>query len=101
MYSLSSDCAMIALLVQSSYHSSDSEEMRQAMKVTVCQLNDQPELLERDWQNLIMHVKQTQSDYVLLPEMPFSSWLHWTDVVSAEQWSESMRLHDSFMHHFA
>lgn len=44
------------------------------MKVTVCQLNDQPQQFEKDWDQLVEHVQTVHSDLVLLPEMPFAPW---------------------------
>lgn len=45
------------------------------MKVTVCQINNNPEVLETDWEILKPLVKQEESELVLLPEMPFSEWV--------------------------
>jgi N-carbamoylputrescine amidase len=45
------------------------------MRVTVCELNDDPAAFELDWQNLAAHVRQEKSDLVLLPEMPFAPWI--------------------------
>ena len=44
------------------------------MKITVCQLRNDPEELNSDWQKLIAHVQQSRSELVLLPEMPFYPW---------------------------
>ncbi|MGD8961380.1 MAG: hypothetical protein PVH43_02625 [Desulfobacterales bacterium] len=41
------------------------------MKVTVCEMNNQPERFAQDWKALCDHVKSAGSDLVLLPEMPF------------------------------
>ena len=48
------------------------------MLVTVCQLSNEPEQLEEDWQQLTAHVRDKKSQLVLLPEMPFYPWMAWT-----------------------
>jgi N-carbamoylputrescine amidase len=45
------------------------------MRVTVCELNNDPAVFAREWDALIEHVRTQQSEFVLLPEMPFSRWL--------------------------
>lgn len=71
------------------------------MKVTVCQLNDDRERFEQDWIGLLAHVEAQRSDCLLLPEMPFSPWLHWTDAASTAQWAESMQAHDRYINRLA
>ena len=44
------------------------------MKVTVCEMPDDPKEFESQWVRLCRHVKRESSDLVLLPEMPFSYW---------------------------
>jgi N-carbamoylputrescine amidase len=46
----------------------------QPLRVTVCELNDEPEGLERDWAGLVEHVRADRSQWVLLPEMVFAPW---------------------------
>jgi len=46
-------------------------KMDRTMKVTVCELRNDPEGLDQDWTALVAHVKSEKSDLVLLPEMPF------------------------------
>ena len=36
------------------------------MKVTVCELNDEPGAFQRDWERLISHVKTESSDLVTI-----------------------------------
>ena len=45
------------------------------MKVTVCELNNDKDQFEKDWQQLVKHCQTNQSDLVLLPEMPFYTWI--------------------------
>jgi hypothetical protein len=44
------------------------------MRVTVCELNDDPTLFSEDWDKLALHVQSNASELVLLNELPFSPW---------------------------
>lgn len=44
------------------------------MRVTVCQLSDDRREFESGWRELCAHVRERNSDLVLLPEMPFAHW---------------------------
>ena len=44
------------------------------MRVTVCQLPDASAGLEDAWPALVVHVREERSEFVLLPELPFSPW---------------------------
>jgi N-carbamoylputrescine amidase len=71
------------------------------MKVTVCQLHDEVEDFERDWDALVAHARREASELVLLPEMPFAPWFGvshtfddavWNRVVDAhERWLDRLR----------
>jgi N-carbamoylputrescine amidase len=67
------------------------------MKVTVCQLNNKPELLANDWELLKTHVHQEKSDLVLLPEMPFYEWFCARPESNSEQWQAAIEAHDVWM----
>jgi N-carbamoylputrescine amidase len=67
------------------------------MKVTVCELRDDPADLEQDWQALVEHGHQKGSELILLPEMPFSPWLAWTDQADPAQWRQCVQRHDQWM----
>jgi hypothetical protein len=58
------------------------------MRVTVCELNNAPDVFARDWEQLVAHVKLESSELVLLPEMPFCSWFAVTEEVNAAVWLE-------------
>ncbi len=64
------------------------------MKVTVCELSNDPADLDADWQALIDHVNAESSDLVLLPEMPFHPWLAKTDRFDPAAWQASVQAHD-------
>lgn len=64
------------------------------LRVTVCQLRSDRDALESDWEALGRHVRETGSDLVLLPEMPFSAWPFWQEQFDAEVWSQALAAHD-------
>jgi N-carbamoylputrescine amidase len=68
-----------------------------AMKVTVCELRNDAEGLEQDWQALIAHVKSEKSDLVLLPEMPFHQWMPGTNKVDPDRWQQAVIAHDQWI----
>jgi predicted amidohydrolase len=67
------------------------------MKITVCELKNELDLIEQEWQNLVNHVKAEQSDLVLLPEMPFYPWIAQTNMVDTEIWKDSVAKHTSWI----
>ncbi|MFQ5572581.1 MAG: carbon-nitrogen hydrolase family protein, partial [Rhodothermales bacterium] len=67
------------------------------VNVTVCQLNDEPDALMRDWEALVVHVQSENSDLVLLPEMPFFSWIAREDTVDPATWQASVEAHDTWI----
>ncbi len=67
------------------------------MKVTVVQLSNDPKKLEVEMQQLSEHIKEQQSEFLLLPEMTFAPWLANTASSSAEQWQQAMDLHQQWV----
>jgi predicted amidohydrolase len=67
------------------------------LRVTVCQLGEGEAALEEDWRRLVEHVRTEGSEVVLLPEMPFHSWLARDREVDAEAWQDSVVSHDAWM----
>ena len=67
------------------------------MKVTVCEMANQPGRFEQDWETLVGHVRSAHSDLVLLPEMPFHPWLASTKKVDAGLWQTSIKLTDTWL----
>lgn len=70
-----------------------------SVRVTVCQMRDDPKGLAEDWAALVSHVHQNQSDLVLLPEMPFARWVMLDNQVSPLRWLEFVKQHDEWMQH--
>ncbi|WP_086929493.1 carbon-nitrogen hydrolase family protein [Agarilytica rhodophyticola] len=67
------------------------------MKVTVCQIdprnhNDNPLVKQLD--DLAEHIKSEDSDFLLLPEMGFSSWLAADYNVDVTRWNKAVKDHD-------
>lgn len=67
------------------------------MRVTVCELGNQRSELADQWQELAAHVRSSQSELVLLPEMPFSRWLAAEREVDPKAWQESVATHATWM----
>jgi N-carbamoylputrescine amidase len=67
------------------------------MKVTVCEMDDDPQKFEADWGKLGRHVRKNESELVLLPEMPFHSWVCWRPKYDARIWNESVDDHERWV----
>jgi N-carbamoylputrescine amidase len=67
------------------------------LKITVCELSNDPALLNEQWEGLASHVESEQSDIVLLPEMPFYRWLAADREMDAESWAKSVAAHDLWL----
>lgn len=63
------------------------------MKVTVCELPNDPDQLDRQWRRLSTHTQAADSDLVLLPEMPFSPWLAASSAVDPLKWQAAIESH--------
>jgi len=66
------------------------------MKVTVCQLREFYRDFADDWRNLAAHVKQEQSNLLVLPEMPFHEWLFAKRDFDYQAWQNALRAHDEW-----
>jgi N-carbamoylputrescine amidase len=67
------------------------------MKVTVCELNDDPIAFAEDWQALAAHVKAESSQLVVLPEMPFARWFAHSPHYDAVVWQAAVRAHEIWL----
>lgn len=67
------------------------------MKITVCELNDQPEAFAEGWQRLAAHAQAEQSQLVLLPEMPFCPWFARTLPFEPAVWQAAVDAHDRWL----
>ncbi|WP_342304893.1 carbon-nitrogen hydrolase family protein [Methanolobus sp. ZRKC5] len=67
------------------------------MKITVCELKNEMDIFEDEWQKLVDHVKSEESELVVLPEMPFYRWVAQTNQIDAKVWRESVEIHDLWM----
>ncbi len=71
------------------------------IKVTVCQLRGDDGALEEDWQRLAGYVRETDSDLLLLPEMPFFAWPFWQKQFQADVWQAAVAAHDAWQERFS
>jgi N-carbamoylputrescine amidase len=67
------------------------------MKVTVCELRNDPKELIQDWVELVAHTKSEASDLVLLPEMAFHPWVAATREVDPAVWDAAVAAHDRWL----
>lgn len=67
------------------------------MKVTVCELNPGDGARDEDLSALAAHIKQEQSDFLLLPEMTFSNWLAAGPAPDAAKWDEAVESHTRYI----
>jgi N-carbamoylputrescine amidase len=68
-----------------------------AISVTVCELSDDADGFERDWEQLVAHVEAAKSDLVLLPEMPFCPWFAWRPDFDLSVWQDAVVVHDRWL----
>lgn len=66
------------------------------MKLTVCEMKNRPSDLERDWEELVTHVKNSKSDLVLLPEMIFSPWFSVDPKFDPGAWEAAVKTHEEW-----
>jgi N-carbamoylputrescine amidase len=67
------------------------------LRVTVCELSNDPVELERDWAGLITHVRAASSDLVVLPEMPFAPWFAVMRQFDLNVWQAAVAAHDAWI----
>ncbi|HVB73412.1 MAG TPA: carbon-nitrogen hydrolase family protein [Ktedonobacteraceae bacterium] len=67
------------------------------MKVTVCELPDDRKAFKPVWEEFVVYVRKQQSDLVLLPELPFSSWFARTPQFDTQVWQRAQAEHDVMM----
>ena len=67
------------------------------MKVTVCQLDDNPARLSSEWSELVSHVKANGSRLLVLPEMIFSPWLAARRDANVTDWDAAVKQHDHWL----
>jgi N-carbamoylputrescine amidase len=63
------------------------------MKVTVCELRNEPDDFALDWKKLVRHVKTEKSNLVLLPEMTFYPWFAWKRQFNPNVWKAAIAAH--------
>lgn len=63
------------------------------MKITVCQLDPRTGFLEPNLAQLASHIKESRSQFLLLPEMCFSPWLAADPNPDAARWHQAVQDH--------
>lgn len=67
------------------------------VRVTVCELRDDPAHLAEDWDGLTEHCHSAGSDLVVLPEMPFHEWLCADRPADPDRWEQAVAAHGYWM----
>jgi len=71
------------------------------MKVTVCELPNTWINSEKELEKLNLHLESEKSDLLLLPEMPFYSWLAGKKEPDTEAWKKAVEGHNIWMKRLA
>jgi N-carbamoylputrescine amidase len=77
------------------------ERSLMTLRVTVCELSNDPDELERDWAGLVAHVKSVSSDLVVLPEMAFAPWFAAARQFDPGVWQAAVAAHDTWIERLA
>jgi N-carbamoylputrescine amidase len=71
------------------------------MRLTVCELPDEPERRAEAWAHLIRHLRGSPTDLLVLPEMPFVPWKVFTKrAVDPTVWQQTLDDHDALVLRF-
>jgi N-carbamoylputrescine amidase len=66
------------------------------MRITVCELPDDPAAFVPAWDALITHLQRAGSELVLLPEMPFCRWFADCRYFDANVWQQAIAAHSDW-----
>ena len=67
------------------------------IKVTVCELPDEPQQSRDVWPELVEHVEKEQSQILILPEMPGYFWFPAIPQFNTRVWVSALKAHDEFL----
>lgn len=67
------------------------------MRATVCQLQTNPEHREAEWAELARHLDESKSEFLLLPEMPFDTWLAASPEFDPGRWQAAVAAHEGWI----
>ena len=67
------------------------------MHVTVCQLDNRPDYLDVMLEALSTYIKDSRTDFLLLPEMCFSEWLAADPEPDADRWHGAVADHARYI----
>ena len=71
------------------------------MNVTICQLPAGQDAMAEAFDSLVHHCKAAESQFVLLPEMPFSPWLAQHRSPDLQAWHEAAAAHHQMLGRFS
>lgn len=67
------------------------------MKVTVCELSNDVYQFEKEWEELVKHCQSNNSELILLPEMPFYTWIANRPVVDKSLKIKAVEAHEKWL----
>lgn len=67
------------------------------MKVTVCELSNNWINVPQEQDALFSHLATRNSDFLLLPEMPFSTWLAGSKEINHQKWKQAVDAHEQWI----
>lgn len=67
------------------------------MKITVCELSNDIKQFEKEWERLVKHCLLHKSELVLLPEMPFYSWIAHEPEINISKKIEAVEAHEKWL----
>jgi N-carbamoylputrescine amidase len=70
--------------------------MEKKMKATVCELPNNWTREDTRWHEMIAHLASEKSDLLVLPEMPFYTWITRSDHVDIAQWDLAVQAHETW-----
>ncbi len=68
------------------------------MRITVCELPDNRKTFATAWDDLVEHVHEANSGFVVLPDMPFSAWFAHSNRFDRGVWAAAVHAHDEWEH---
>jgi predicted amidohydrolase len=76
----------------------EASEEQTIMKITVCELSSATHKFHHQWKRLLAHMQQSQSELLVLPELPVSPWLCASPHYNAELWQAAVSTHQAYLH---
>jgi N-carbamoylputrescine amidase len=67
------------------------------VKITVCELDNNPVGFQKNWKKLQRHLRKSHSNLLLLPELPFHPWIFRTKDFDPGMWKSLVSTHKAWI----